>query len=119
MSKEKKELRTWDSILHNVGDVADFISDITTSISPFTTIFGTTVQAPFILVSQVAKKLGELNDDVLEHNIFGLSATVLKLDKMIERSRNGVPSSAEELELLRDNLKAINDVIHKTSKLVA
>lgn len=116
---EKKENKTWDTILHNVGDVADFVNDITSTISPFTTIFGTNVHAPFILVSQISKKLGELNDDVLEQNVFGLSATVLKLDKMIERSKNGHPSSPEELELLRDNIKAIGDVIRKTSKMVS
>lgn len=110
---------SYDTLKNTVGKVGDFISDIADTLLPVASLFAPHLTTPVVTVSQVAKKIGELDDDVLENNVMGLSATVDLLERELNHNQESNKTiDPKAIELVVDNLNAINDLLQKTTKII-
>ena len=109
----------YDTLKDTVGKVADFISDVADTLLPVASLFAPHLTTPVVTVSQVAKKISELDDEVLENNVMGLSATVGMLERQLRHSQeNNTNIDPKSIKLVIDNLNSINDLLQKTTKII-
>lgn len=86
----------WSSILDGLGMVA--------------TVFNPVIGRGLIVASQVADKLDD--DDILENNVIGLTRSSEIIDLMIEKNE----VDFEQLVLISENLKSLEDLLTKMYK---
>lgn len=90
----------WSYVLDKASDVAS--------------VFNPVVGKGLMVASDVLDNVLNQNDDDLEYSVFGLTRSSDLIDEMVKNKN----VDFKTLDLISKNLKLLNEVINKTSKIV-
>lgn len=102
-----------------VATISDKVGYITESIGDVVNTFNPKIGTPIIVASEVLKKLGELDDDTAKKAVLGLSETANLLDVIIDEYKKNKELDIQSIEILRDNIKAIDVSLDKFYKIIS
>lgn len=102
-----------------VANISNKVGYMTESIGDVINTFNPKIGSPIIIASEVLKKLGELDDITAKKAVLGLSETANLLDVVIVEYKKNKVLDIESIEILRDNIKAIDVSLDKFYKIIS
>lgn len=95
------------------------VSNILNIFRPLASVFGSKVSVPVVLASEVLDNLVKTDDKVAKDVVFGLSASVIFLEKLREQIKNNEKVDYNAFDDVIVNLKSIDSSLDKFYKLIS
>lgn len=101
------------------SDLAGNASSVLSAFGKILGVFKPALGAPVAMAGAVLGELIQMDDKVAKDKIIGITSTSLILDNIIKDLEEGKPIDIDQLKILNDNLKAIDNALDKFYKIIS